>query len=86
MELSVIAAYAVGILAVCFIGKMFLMPVKIIWKLVYNGIIGGVMLWAVNLIGAYFDFSIAINFVSVLIAGFLGIPGVILLILFKLFV
>ena len=83
MELSVIAAYVVGILAIYFIGKMFLMPVRIVWKLIYNGIIGGIMLWVVNFVGASFGFTIGINFVSALVAGFLGIPGVILLILFK---
>lgn len=84
MELSVIAAYVVGILAIYFIGKMFLMPVRIIWKLIYNGIIGGIMLWIVNFVGASFGFSIGINFISALVAGFLGIPGVVLLVLFKL--
>ena len=83
MELSVIAAYVVGILAIYFIGKMFLMPVRMVWKLIYNGIIGGIMLWVVNFVGASFGFTIGINFVSALVAGFLGIPGVILLILFK---
>lgn len=83
MELSVIAAYVVGIVAIYFIGKMFLMPVRIIWKLIYNGIIGGIMLWIVNFVGASFGFSIGINFISALVAGFLGIPGVVLLILFK---
>ncbi|MDF2565894.1 MAG: pro-sigmaK processing inhibitor BofA [Massilibacillus sp.] len=83
MDLSVIAAYVVGILAIYFIGKMFLMPVRLVWKLIYNGIIGGIMLWVVNFVGASFGFAIGINFVSALVAGFLGIPGVILLILFK---
>lgn len=84
MEISLIIAYAVGLIAIYFIGKMFLMPVKLIWKLIYNGMIGGVMLWLVNLVGANFNFELGINFVSVLVAGFLGIPGVILLIAFKL--
>lgn len=83
MEISVVAAYAAGILAVYFIGKMFLMPVRFIWKFIYNGIVGGIMLWVVNLIGANFGFTIGINVISALVAGFLGIPGVILLIVFK---
>lgn len=84
MELGIIAAYIVGILAIYFVGKMFLMPVRLVWKLIYNGIIGGIMLWIVNFIGTSFDFAIGINIVSALLAGFLGIPGVILLIVFKL--
>lgn len=83
MEISVLAAYAVGIFAIYFIGKMFLMPVRLVWKLIYNGIVGGIMLWIVNFVGAYFGFSIGINIISALVAGFLGIPGVILLIVFK---
>lgn len=84
MEAGVIAAYIVGILAIYFVGKMFLVPIKWVWKLIYNGVVGGVMLWVVNLIGAYFDFMIGINVISALVAGLLGIPGVILLILFKI--
>lgn len=83
MEAGVVAAYVVGILAVYFVGKMFLVPIKWLWKLIYNGVVGGVMLWVVNLIGAHFDFVIGINVISALVAGFLGIPGVILLVLFK---
>lgn len=84
MEASVVAAYAVGILAIYFVGKMFLMPIRWVWKFVYNGVVGGVMLWVVNLIGAHFDFMIGINVISALVAGFLGIPGVVLLVLFKM--
>lgn len=84
MDISVIAAFAIGVLAVCVIGKMFVMPVRLLWKLIYNGMIGGVMLWLVNLIGASFGFGIGINVISALVAGFLGIPGVALLIGWKL--
>lgn len=85
-ELNVIFAYAFGIILIYLIGRMFLMPLKLVFRLIYNGIVGGIMLWIVNLIGGYIDFTIGINAVTALIAGFLGIPGVILLILFKLFI
>lgn len=83
---NVIVAYAFGIILIYLLGRMFLMPLKLIFRLIYNGLIGGVMLWVVNFIGAYMGFSLAINPVTALIAGFLGLPGVVLLILFKLFV
>nr|WP_092074475.1 pro-sigmaK processing inhibitor BofA family protein [Dendrosporobacter quercicolus]NSL49645.1 pro-sigmaK processing inhibitor BofA family protein [Dendrosporobacter quercicolus DSM 1736]SDM96881.1 inhibitor of the pro-sigma K processing machinery [Dendrosporobacter quercicolus] len=85
-ELNVVFAYAFGIILIYLIGRMFLMPLKLVFRLIYNGIIGGIMLWIVNLIGGYFDFNIGINAITALIAGFLGIPGVILLILFKIFI
>lgn len=86
MEWSVLLAFGVGIFLIYLVGRMFMMPIRLIFRLIYNGLIGGVMLWLVNLAGSYISFTIAINPVSALIAGFLGLPGVILLILFKIFI
>jgi inhibitor of the pro-sigma K processing machinery len=85
-DLSVIVAFLFGLVLIYFIGRLFLLPIKLIIRLVYNAIIGGIVLWIVNFAGAYFDFTIAINPITALVAGLLGIPGVILLILFKIFV
>lgn len=85
-EFNVIFAYAFGIILIYLIGRIFLMPLKLIFRLIYNGIIGGIMLWVVNIVGGYIGFAIGINVITALIAGFLGIPGVILLILFKIFI
>ncbi|TWH46156.1 MULTISPECIES: pro-sigmaK processing inhibitor BofA family protein [Sporomusa] len=86
LEFNVIIAYAFGIILIYLIGRMLTMPIRIVLKLIYNGLVGGIVLWVVNFIGAYFSFTIGINPITALIAGFLGIPGVILLILFKLFI
>jgi len=85
-DLNVIFAYAFGIVLIYLIGRIFLMPLKLVFRLIYNGIIGGIMLWVLNFVGSYIDFTIAINPITALIAGFLGLPGVILLILFKIFI
>lgn len=83
---NVIVAFVFGIFLIFLIGRLFLMPIKLVFRLIYNAIIGGIMLWVVNFIGGHFGFTIAINPLTALIAGFLGLPGVILLILFKIFV
>jgi inhibitor of the pro-sigma K processing machinery len=85
-EFNVILAYLFGIVLIYLVGRMFLMPIRLVFRLIYNGLIGGVMLWLLNYVGAHFDFSIAINPVTALIAGFLGLPGVVLLALFKIFI
>ncbi|MBP2654075.1 MAG: sigmaK-factor processing regulatory protein BofA [Firmicutes bacterium] len=85
-DLNVILAYLFGIVLIYLVGRIFLMPLKFIFRLVYNAIIGGIMLWVVNFIGVHFDFTIAINPITALVAGILGIPGVLLLILFKVFI
>lgn len=70
-----------GIVVLFLLIKLLKWPIKII----LNGILGVVILYIVNLIGTSFNFSLAINPITALIAGFLGIPGVIVLIIIRLF-
>jgi len=83
MDYSIIIAYAFGLILLYIIGRILFMPVKFGLKLIYNGIMGGIMLWFLNIVGSYFGLHIAINPVTALVAGFLGIPGVILLVVLK---
>jgi len=85
-DFNVILAYAFGIILIYLLGRMFLMPIKLIFRLIYNALIGGAMLWVLNVAGGYIGFNIAVNPITALIAGFLGLPGVVLLILFKVFI
>lgn len=75
-----------GIVILYFIIKLLKTPIKIMIKLIVNGIFGVILLYGVNIVGANFDFHIGINAVTALVAGILGIPGVIALILIKLFI
>lgn len=56
---------------ICFLfifGRIFIVPLKKIFKLVFNSILGGISILAINLIGANFGFHIGLNiFTSVLI-------------------
>ena len=56
-----------------------------IFKILLNTLLGFVVLFIINLIGTIFGFSIPINLISALVVGFLGLPGLILLILFVIF-
>ena len=71
-------------LAILIIGKILLFPIKKIIKLVFNTIIGGAIIYIINLIGASFGFHIGLNIVTSLVVGILGIPGAILLVILKL--
>lgn len=85
-DVNVVLAFVFGLFLIYLIGRIFLMPIRIIFRLVYNAIVGGIVLWLLNLLGSHFGFIIAINPVTALVVGFLGLPGVVLLILFKIFV
>lgn len=85
MTLSVIVAYAVGILLILLVGRFLVIPVKIILSLIYNGLIGGLVLWLVNLIGGPLGVAIPITIWSALLVGLLGVPGVAVLIVYYMF-
>lgn len=80
-----IGYFLVAIISLIIIVKLFAWPITILIKLIINGVAGAALLFVVNLVGTMFNFSIGINAVTALIAGFFGVPGVIVLIIFKLF-
>lgn len=50
------------------IGKIFIVPIKWILKLAFNSILGGVLIWIINIIGATWGFHIGLNvYTSVLV-------------------
>lgn len=84
MELTNILIVIGCAIAIFIIGKIFLFPIKKILKLVFNTIIGGAIIYIINLIGASFGFHIGLNIITSLVVGILGIPGAILLIILTL--
>lgn len=85
LEPAVIIAYIFGLLLLYLICRVFFIPLKILFKLFYNAAIGAILLVVLNFVGSYFDFNLAINPFTALVVGFLGIPGLVLLVLLKLF-
>ncbi|MBD8045735.1 MAG: pro-sigmaK processing inhibitor BofA family protein [Clostridium argentinense] len=77
--------FIIAVLGLIIIGKLFAWPLKILGKLVINAIAGGILLFLINFVGGPFGIDIAINPTTALIAGFLGVPGVLFLIIFKAF-
>ena len=72
---------------ICFlflIGKIFIVPIKWILKLVFNSILGGLLIFAINLIGGIWGLHIGLNFFTAIIVGILGIPGAVCLIVITL--
>jgi len=81
---SVILAYAVGIIFLFLLGRLLLIPMKVVLKLVYNALLGAVAIIAVNFAGGLIGFHIAFNIITAFVVGILGIPGMLLLIVLKL--
>lgn len=84
-EIGILLAYALGIFALYVVGYMFLVPIKILLRLVINSIAGAVSILLINWIGGYWGVHISLNILSAVIVGILGVPGAILLALYNWF-
>lgn len=82
--LYVILAFAAGLLVLWIVCKLLAVPLKIIWKLFLNALLGAVVLLIFNFFGGFFSLSIPITPLNSLITGVLGIAGVILLLVLQL--
>lgn len=85
MEISVILPFLGALLAIFIILKILSAPFKLIIKLVINGLIGGLIIYVINWIGAGFNFALPLEWWSAILVGILGIPGAIILVLIQLF-
>ncbi len=77
VESTIIVAFAVGLLALCVIGKLIKLPIQLLLKFVSNSVCGAIMLFVVNLFGM----DIHITILKALFAGVCGIPGVLIIII-----
>ena len=78
-----IAALVVGAVLIL---KILTKPIRWIFKLLINAAFGFVLLFLVNFFGHPVGIYISVNFISAVVAGFLGVPGVILLVLLQFLV
>ncbi len=77
------ALVIIGIVFLVFILlKIFKVSFKIIWKLLLNALVGGAILFLLNLIPGV---NMPINWLTTILTGFLGIPAVIGIFIFSLF-
>ena len=71
------------LLVFCFV-RLCLAPMKLAWKVGLNAASGFICLWLLNLISGFTGVLFPINAVTILIAGFLGLPGIALLAMLQL--
>lgn len=86
MDTNSIITYLACIFFLFLFGKIFILPIKTILKLILNSVFGGILIFVINLIGNLFQFHIGLNIVTSIFVGILGIPGAILLVILKLII
>ena len=73
-------AAALGILLLI---KIFLKPIKKIFKFLLHAVFGFLLLFLVNYLGEPLGVHLDPTLVNCLISGFIGIPGVLILLVFQ---
>ena len=67
----------IGIILIMFVVlKLFKVSFKIIWKLLVNALVGGVVLWLLNLIPGV---NMPINWLTTIATGIFGVPAVLII-------
>ncbi|MBQ2932715.1 MAG: pro-sigmaK processing inhibitor BofA family protein [Clostridia bacterium] len=77
---SSVFAYGAGLLLVLVVCRIFIRPIKWMFKLLTSSLLGGLILAAVNFMGGFAGFCVTISPLAALFAGTLGVPGVLLVV------
>ena len=65
--------------------RIIALPIRWFWKLSINSACGFFCLWLLNSMAGFTGLYFPINAVTVIVAGFLGLPGISVLALVQLF-
>ena len=76
-----LAAIAVGLLVLLF--KLLGKPLRWLAKLFINALLGFVALFLFNFFGDFVGLILGLNWFNAIVAGVLGVPGIVLLLLIK---
>lgn len=82
VEMGVYLTFGGTLILLFLLGKTLLIPLKFILKLIGNSLIGGMLLILFNAVGSTIGLMIPLNPVNAVTVGILGVPGVIMLLLF----
>lgn len=73
------------ILSILSLGVIFKIKVWQIVRLIFNSILGGILIYLINQVGVNAGIHIGLNVVTSIFVGILGVPGAILLTILKIF-
>ena len=81
---ELVLSFAVGLVLLCVIGYLLLVPMRLMWRRLAGGVMGALALGLVNLLGGLLGFSVEINPFTAMAVGFLGLPGAALVVALRL--
>ncbi|RAK14185.1 inhibitor of the pro-sigma K processing machinery [Anoxybacillus vitaminiphilus] len=86
MEPKVVVMILLGLIILLLLIGTPLKPFRFIGQGMIKLVIGALFLFAVNTIGSSFDIHVPINLLTSAVSGFLGIPGLIALVVIEKYI
>lgn len=81
-NIVIITGCIILLMATC---TFFKIPILKIIKLIINSILGGCLIFIINIVGAKWGIHIGLNIITSILIGICGIPGAMLLLAIKFF-
>ena len=72
LDINLIIIFLACIITIGILGKIFFFPLKKLLKLIFNSILGGLLIYIINIIGAAFNFYIGINIFTAIFVRNIG--------------
>ncbi len=63
--------------------RIFTLPIRFIFRLLWSTLVGYLLLFLFNAVGSLIGLTLSVNTLTAVIVGVLGIPGLILLLLVR---
>ena len=74
LDTNSLIIYLACIIILFLVGRIFIVPLKIMAKLILNSVLGAILIYGINFFGANVVFHIGLNVVTAVFVGILGIP------------
>ena len=71
-----VAAILIPIVLLGILLRLLVLPIRWCWKLILNSACGFACLWLLNSVSGFTGLYFPINYVTAILAGFLGLPGI----------
>jgi inhibitor of the pro-sigma K processing machinery len=79
IDMTVVLAYTVGLVVLYLLCRLLLAPARLLLRVLSALGLGALAILLLNWLGGHFGFHLALNVLSASAVGFLGLPGILLL-------
>ncbi len=80
--MEILLSFVIGVVILMLVAKLLKFSSGVLIKLLMNALVGGIIIFVINVLGSGIGLNIELNFISALIVGIFGVLGVIFLIIF----